>query len=90
MACDCQLEFVFRYAFAVVLNANSLNTPTIDANGDLRRTSVLGILQQFFDNRRRTINHFACGNLADQYVGQQGNRAVAHPLIISGSAPGLG
>lgn len=69
MAGYSQHQLIFWDAFAVVLNANALNTASVDANGDLSSAGIEGIFKQFFDNRGRAINDFASRNLTDQNIG---------------------
>lgn len=87
VAHDSQFKLVFGYAFSVVLNADALNAPTVNADGDFRRTRIKCVLQKLFHNGGRPIHHFASGDLADQHIRQQGYWAMVHPPIIVAKHP---
>ena len=65
---DCQLGL--GDAAAVVFDGNQAHTARRQTHGDLARAGVQRVIDQLAHHRGGAFDHFASGNLADQFVGQ--------------------
>ena len=69
-----ECELVARDAAAIVTDDHTLDAAGFQAHFDARGAGVEAVFDQFLDDRRRALDDFAGGDLADQVVGQQSNR----------------
>ena len=66
-------RIVAIHSGAVIDDTNERNTAAPDADLDLARAGVDAVLDQFFHNRRRPLDHFARRDLAGENFRQQAN-----------------
>ncbi|MCW0466650.1 hypothetical protein NB705_003723 [Xanthomonas sacchari] len=67
---DGQRQFLGRDAATVVADADQAHAAFFQIDVDAVRTGVQRVLHQFLDDRGRTLDHFAGGDLVDQDLGQ--------------------
>ena len=74
MARQRDTEIILAHARAIVAHADKANAATLNIDLDTVCTSVETILDKLFDDRGRTLDHFAGGNLIDEFVRQNPDR----------------
>ena len=57
-------------AAAIVFHRNQPGAATHQAQRDALRPGVHGVVHQLAHHRGRALNHLACGDLADQFIGE--------------------
>ena len=88
MAGEGEHQFVTRHAAAVVADAQQLDPTFLELDLDRRAAGVERVLEQFLEDRRRTIDDFAGGDLADQKIREEGDsRCLGHGRIIPARLP---
>ena len=83
-------QLVRRDAATVVLDGNQAGAATHQAQRDAACARVHGVVHQLAHHRGRALNHLACGDLADQFIGEfadgaaRGSRGLlgSHCLIL--------
>ena len=70
---DCQL--LTRNPAAIIAHANEAGAAALHLDLDARRASVEAVLDQLLHDRGRTLDDLARGDLVDQVVRQDANRA---------------
>jgi len=71
---------------AIVTHANQPRTTVLDVDLDTPRAGVQTVLDQFLDHRCRPLDHFASGDLVDEFGGKFAD--AGHPnMIASAQAP---
>ena len=76
MAIHRQREIAMAHAAAVVGDADPPPSAAIGENVDPAGTRVDGILHQFLDHARRTLDHLAGGDAVDDLFGELADRHV--------------
>ena len=71
MALKCHAGVGFRHSFPVVDDLHQCLPRVLDQDLDLCGTGINSILDQLFDNRSWSLNHFARRNLIGDAVRQQ-------------------
>ncbi len=71
-----QAEFGLGYAPAIIADRNAAYAASVQANFNGPGSGIDGVFQQFFQDRGGALDNFAGGNLADQQVGQGGDRTA--------------
>ena len=71
MALDRQARILRVHALAVVLDANQLLAAELDGDGEAPRAGVDRVLDQLLDDRGRTLDDLAGGNLVGEVGGSR-------------------
>ena len=73
-------------ATAIVLYRYKANTAAQEPQGNVSRTCVQSVVNQFSNHRGRTLNDLSCGDLANQHIGKFSNGSaglrLGHPQIV--------
>ena len=69
-------HLIGRDAGAIVLHTDQAHAAGRQAQRDLRGPGIQRVVQQLAHHRRRALDHFAGGDLADQFIGQFADRAA--------------
>ncbi len=70
VAIDCEREIAMAHAAAVVGDADPPSSAAIGEDIDPAGPGVDGVLHQFLDHARRTLDHFAGGDAVDDLFGK--------------------
>jgi hypothetical protein len=70
MARHGERQFPARNAATVVADPDELHAAAGELDADLARAGVDAVLDEFLERRRRSIDDFARGDLADEQIGQ--------------------
>src|SRR5450830_1651588 len=73
MARQRQGYFSWWNAGAIVRYLDQPPPGLLDADGYLRRSSIQGVLEQFFDDGSRSFDHFTGSNLRGNFIRQDLN-----------------
>ena len=86
-------QFFDGDAAAIVFDRDQANATAQQAQRDVARTRIEGVVDQFTHHGGRALNDFTRRNLADQHIGEFTNGSsglgLAHPQIVGVPAPGL-
>ena len=74
MARQRQRQLLLRDAAAVIGDRDALDAAFFQPDRNLGRAGIERVFEQFLDHGRRTLDHFAGGNLRDQVIGQRLDR----------------
>ena len=77
MAREREAEVGGADALAVVLDLDALRAACVERDGDGVRAGVEAVLEQLLQHRCRPLDYLAGGDLADQQLGQDPDRAHA-------------
>jgi hypothetical protein len=61
-------QLIRAHAGAVVAYANKANAAVLNIDVDALRAGIETIFNKFLDDRSGTLDHFAGGNLIDEFV----------------------
>ncbi len=89
MTIDREREIVMGHAAAVVGDADPPPAAAIGEDVDPAGAGVDGVLHEFLDHARRTLDHFAGGDAVDDLFGKLADGHGGGRLAASGS-PNLG
>jgi hypothetical protein len=84
---DCERGVVRLHSLAVVLYANALLSTELDVNHDPVRAGVDRVFNQLLDDRRRTLDDLAGGNLVGEVRGEAGDSAHVRSSGGRGTRP---
>jgi len=88
VTCQRQRQFVTRNTATVVADAYQFDAAFLKLYLDRLTAGIKRVFEQFLEYRRRTFDDLACGNLADQQVGEKMNvLGGRHVQIIPAMLP---
>jgi hypothetical protein len=70
MALQGHGQFFNGNSAAIVFDRDQANAPAQEAQRDVARASIEGVVDQFTHHGGRSLDHFTRRNLADQHIGQ--------------------
>ena len=76
MAGQGEAKLVGLDAAAIVDHCDAAHAAFLDAHINARGAGIDRVFQQFLDHRRGSLDHFACGDLTHQMVGQCGDHTT--------------
>ena len=75
MALEGEVEILARHPHPVVGDPDELASRVLELHGDGARAGVDGVFHQLFDHGGRTLDDLARGDLVDEQLGQEPDRA---------------
>ena len=62
-------QVLAAYAIAIIGDADQLDAAAGEVDVDLARSGIEAVLEDLFERRGGTVDHFAGGDLVDQLIG---------------------